>query len=87
MTFEAMPAAEAQPLDKDSPAPASVAATGEPDPILDPRALQILSTEHWSLLTARSLADPLVPRRTGLSTDSASPRPGPRLAGCVGGSR
>src|SRR5687768_3614976 len=35
---------------------------GEPDPasssrrpLDDPRALQILSTEHWSLLTARSL--------------------------------
>ena len=31
----------------------------EPDPVTslaDPRALQILSTEHWSLLSARSLA-------------------------------
>ncbi len=29
---------------------------GRPRPALaDPRALQILSTEHWSLLTARSL--------------------------------
>ncbi|MBI2776587.1 MAG: hypothetical protein HYX57_04875 [Chloroflexi bacterium] len=27
-----------------------------PDPLVDPRALQILSTEHWSLLSARSLA-------------------------------
>jgi hypothetical protein len=26
------------------------------DPLTDPRALQILSTEHWSLLSARSLA-------------------------------
>ncbi len=26
------------------------------DPLTDPRALQILSTEHWSLLAARSLA-------------------------------
>jgi len=26
------------------------------DPLADPRALQILSTEHWSLLAARSLA-------------------------------
>jgi hypothetical protein len=26
-----------------------------PDPLADPRALQILSTEHWSLLSARSL--------------------------------
>src|SRR5215213_273517 len=25
------------------------------NPLTDPRALQILSTEHWSLLTARSL--------------------------------
>ncbi len=31
-------------------------AASEPNPLLDPRALQILSTEHWSLLTARSLA-------------------------------
>jgi uncharacterized membrane protein len=33
-------------------------ATAEPakDPLADPRALQILTTEHWSLLSARSLA-------------------------------
>ncbi|HUQ44330.1 MAG TPA: MoaD/ThiS family protein [Candidatus Limnocylindria bacterium] len=38
---------------------ASFAAAGAPVPaagrLADPRALQILSTEHWSLLTARSL--------------------------------
>jgi hypothetical protein len=49
--FVPQAAAEARPM----------AATGrEPDPgggapLDDPRALQILSTEHWSLLTARSL--------------------------------
>ena len=31
------------------------ARAASPRPIDDPRALQILSTEHWSLLTARSL--------------------------------
>ncbi len=30
-------------------------ASGSARPLEDPRALQILSTEHWSLLTARSL--------------------------------
>src|SRR5690349_12207179 len=33
------------------PAPA-----GEPNPFDDPRSLQILSTEHWSLLATRSLS-------------------------------
>lgn len=48
--------AESRPL-----APEGVEATSEQasskaaDPLDDPRALQILSTEHWSLLTARSL--------------------------------
>jgi hypothetical protein len=36
------------------PNPADVPAPGPPH-LADPRALQILSTEHWSLLTARSL--------------------------------
>ena len=31
------------------------AAPAGPPHLADPRALQILSTEHWSLLTARSL--------------------------------
>jgi hypothetical protein len=33
-----------------------------PEPITsidDPRMIQILSTEHWSLLGARSLAEPV----------------------------
>ncbi len=41
------------------PADPSPAGGATPTPVLsldDPRALQILSTEHWSLLTARSLA-------------------------------
>ena len=46
--------AESRPMDS------AAAAEAGPDaparrPIDDPRALQILSTEHWSLLTARSL--------------------------------
>jgi len=45
-------AAGGRPLDQ-TPA----ASTGDPDSALeDPRALQILSTEHWSLLAGRSLA-------------------------------
>lgn len=38
--------------------PEGAPASGSPagDPLADPRALQILSTEHWSLLAARSLA-------------------------------
>jgi hypothetical protein len=44
--------AEARPLDDwTGPAGSHVDAKG----VTDPRALQILSTEHWSLLTARSL--------------------------------
>jgi hypothetical protein len=40
------------------PEPTSRTAADEPEPegLDDPRALQILSTEHWSLLSARSLA-------------------------------
>lgn len=57
MTFEAMPAGEALPLATPDPlASMPGASASESNPILDPRALQILSTEHWSLLTARSLA-------------------------------
>jgi hypothetical protein len=37
-------------------APGSLQASSVGDPLADPRALQILSTEHWSLLAARSLA-------------------------------
>ena len=43
--------AEARPMDDAGPADGAAAGTG----LTDPRALQILSTEHWSLLTARSL--------------------------------
>ena len=45
-------AAEARPLEPTSP---TSAVAGE-SPLDDPRALPILSTEHWSLLSARSLA-------------------------------
>jgi hypothetical protein len=38
-----------------SPAPAPAPRPDGPPNLADPRALQILSTEHWSLLTARSL--------------------------------
>jgi hypothetical protein len=37
-------------------APEPVAGGSAGDPLQDPRALQILTTEHWSLLSARSLA-------------------------------
>jgi len=39
------------------PIPAAEESTGSPGPahLADPRALTILTTEHWSLLTARSL--------------------------------
>ena len=47
---EMTPAAAAAP-----PAPTTSVASGG-DPLADPRALQILSTEHFSLLTSRSLA-------------------------------
>jgi len=54
--FVPMPAAEARPTSTDgSDAGGAGAARASDDPLMDPRALQILSTEHWSLLTARSL--------------------------------
>jgi len=46
-------AAEARPIEQ-ATAAAPPATPGEP--LTDPRALQILSTEHWSLLATRSLA-------------------------------
>jgi hypothetical protein len=49
---EQMPAGAESPIHAGSPAGASTASVG----IDDPRALQILSTEHWSLLATRSLA-------------------------------
>jgi molybdopterin converting factor small subunit len=49
------PPAEARPTPTDGGPPAPAAGDGADRPIDDPRALQILSTEHWSLLTARSL--------------------------------
>ena len=51
--MESLPQSEARPL-----APAVETPAGPVDDaphLADPRALQILSTEHWSLLTARSL--------------------------------
>lgn len=45
--------------ESNAPAMTGSAEPGAPGPVTslnDPRALQILSTEHWSLLTARSLA-------------------------------
>ena len=54
--FIAAVQAEARPIDdpttRDAVPPAD---PGVADVLKDPRALQILSTEHWSLLTARSL--------------------------------
>lgn len=50
--FFPAPAAEARPIANDEPDRKDGAHPGGID---DPRALQILSTEHWSLLTARSL--------------------------------
>ena len=45
-----------QPADRRPPAPGpSTRASRVRRTSSDPRALQILSTEHWSLLTARSL--------------------------------
>jgi hypothetical protein len=58
--FIPVPQAEARPIDDVSEAAGTTdELTGAPPAagkgISDPRALQILSTEHWSLLTARSL--------------------------------
>lgn len=50
--FFPAPAAEARPIGS---AEADVVDGPQRQAIDDPRALQILSTEHWSLLTARSL--------------------------------
>lgn len=52
--MESLPRTEAPPPAADGDAPAEIA-PGPPH-LADPRALQILSTEHWSLLTSRSLA-------------------------------
>ena len=55
--FVPTPPAEARPME-DAPGshtPVSPDAQAPGAGIADPRALQILSTEHWSLLTARSL--------------------------------
>lgn len=49
--FVAAAQAEARPVETSSSADPTAPQTG----LADPRALQILSTEHWSLLTARSL--------------------------------
>lgn len=56
-------AAETRPV----PSPSSNAAVdGSPVSLDDPRALQILTTEHWSLLTARSLVYNESFTRTGM---------------------
>ena len=49
------PGASGAPTARAGAAPTSSTASTS-DPLTDPRALQILSTEHWSLLAARSLA-------------------------------
>jgi len=54
-------AGEARPID---PGTATAASGG--GPLSDPRALQILSTEHWSLLSGRSLAYNEAFSRTGM---------------------
>src|SRR4051812_7190042 len=50
------------------------AASGDGDPLLDPRAPQLLATEHWSLLASRSMSWNEAFSRTGtfLSTLSAA---------------
>jgi hypothetical protein len=51
--FVPVAAAEARPIDSRALADSDESTT--PSVLNDPRALQILTTEHWSLLTARSL--------------------------------
>lgn len=53
--FVPVPAAEARPIDDGAAIAGTAPAEGDRSGIADPRALQIISTEHWSLLTARSL--------------------------------
>jgi molybdopterin converting factor small subunit len=53
--FAPLPPAEARPNPTAQQATQPEGATAGNDALSDPRALQILSTEHWSLLTARSL--------------------------------
>jgi hypothetical protein len=52
---ESLPRTEAPPPTGDPEPPDDAALAGAPH-LADPRALQILSTEHWSLLGARSLS-------------------------------
>lgn len=54
-------AGEARPLD-----PETATMQAGDGPLSDPRALQILSTEHWSLLSGRSLAYNEAFSRTGM---------------------
>jgi hypothetical protein len=69
-------AAEGRPLDQ-----GSSTSTGASDSALDdPRALQILSTEHWSLLAGRSLAHNEAFSRAGSSR--LAERTGWRVTGC-----
>jgi hypothetical protein len=53
---ESLPQSEVTPPTVDDRRSAALpAATGDPPHLTDPRALQILSTEHWGQLTQRSL--------------------------------
>src|SRR3954447_19754501 len=47
---------EVQPMQEHQPIQSEAAGPGGPNPLDDPRAMQILSTEHWSLLATRSLS-------------------------------
>ena len=51
--MDSLPRTEAPPPATEAPAAAGRA--GLPEHLADPRALQILSTEHWGQLTQRSL--------------------------------
>ncbi len=49
------PAGHELPVHPEAEGPTPVSATAGPPHLADPRALTILTTEHWGLLTARSL--------------------------------
>lgn len=51
-----MPAGDVMPPVSQEAAPIGDGDADGADPLLDPRALQILTTEHWSLLSSRSLS-------------------------------
>jgi hypothetical protein len=56
MAGEHMPLSSGDPSRPQGGGPTSGSGAGEPNPFDDPRAMQILSTEHWSLLATRSLS-------------------------------